>query len=67
MGLRETYPGRAPADLAHGALKGTHAEHPAALEGRSGGGPLGERGGGVAPKGRARQLLCTCTAVPGTP
>jgi hypothetical protein len=36
-------------------------------EDRSGGELLGERGGGVAPEDRARQLLCTCTAVPGTP
>ena len=31
MGLREAYPGRDPAVLAHGALKDTHTEHPAAL------------------------------------
>ena len=31
MGLREAYPGRAPADLAHGVLKDTHTEYPAAL------------------------------------
>ena len=31
MGLREAYPGRAPADLAYGALEDTHTEHPAAL------------------------------------
>jgi hypothetical protein len=31
MGLREAYPHRAVADLAHGALKDTHTEHPAAL------------------------------------
>ena len=31
MGLREAYPGRAPAVLAHGALEDTHTEHPAAL------------------------------------
>ena len=31
IGLREAYPGRAPAVLAHGALKNTHTEHPAAL------------------------------------
>ena len=28
---------------------------------------LGERGGGLAPKGRALQLLGSCSAVPGTP
>jgi len=31
MGLREAYPHRALAVLAHGALKDTHTEHPAAL------------------------------------
>ena len=31
MGLREAYPGRDLAVLAHGALKDTHTEHPAAL------------------------------------
>ena len=31
MGLREAYAGRALAVLAHGALKDTHTEHPAAL------------------------------------
>ena len=31
MGLHEAYPHRALADLAHGALKDTHTEHPAAL------------------------------------
>jgi hypothetical protein len=31
MGLREAYPRRDPAVLAHGALKDTHTEHPAAL------------------------------------
>jgi hypothetical protein len=31
MGVREAYPGRDPAVLAHGALKDTHTEHPAAL------------------------------------
>ena len=31
MGLREAYPGRALAVLAHGALENTHTEHPAAL------------------------------------
>ena len=31
MGLREAYPHRALAVLAYGALKDTHAEHPAAL------------------------------------
>ena len=31
MGLCEAYPGRALAVLAHGALKDTHTEHPAAL------------------------------------
>jgi hypothetical protein len=31
MGLREAYRGRARAVLAHGALKDTNTEHPAAL------------------------------------
>ena len=31
MGLREAYPHRAPAVLAHEALEDTHTEHPAAL------------------------------------
>ena len=31
MGLRETYPGRDLAVLAHGTLEDTHTEHPAAL------------------------------------
>jgi hypothetical protein len=31
MGLREAYPDRAVADLAHGARKDAHTEHPAAL------------------------------------
>ena len=31
MGLREAYPHRDLAVLAHGALKDTHTEHPAAL------------------------------------
>ena len=68
MGLREAYPHRDLAVLAHGALKDTHTEHPAAL-GRKRRWCLGERGGGVAPKVQARQLLCACilVAVPGTP
>ena len=32
MGLHEAYPHRAVADIAYGALKDTHMEHPAALE-----------------------------------
>ena len=32
MGLREAYPHRALAVLAHGALKDTHTDHSAALE-----------------------------------
>ena len=31
MGLREAYPGRDLAVLAHGALENTHTEHPGAL------------------------------------
>jgi hypothetical protein len=65
MVLREAYPHRAGAALAHGALEDAHMEHPAALGPGGGGGSLGERGGGVAPEDQARQPLCTCTVVPG--
>jgi hypothetical protein len=65
MGLRETYSGRDLAVRAHGALK-TPTRSILPLWDQSGGGALGERGGGVAPKDWARRLLCTCTAVPGT-